>query len=90
MSQIPVDATTADALKRAEPGAELIGPDGKPVGGFVPMNVLHDLHWMLEERKRFYDEAWARVTREELEAAFAAGGEIPMAEVFKLLEKYGG
>ena len=37
-----------------------------------------------------YDEAFAAVSLEDLIAADREGGEVPMAEVFKLVEKYGG
>jgi hypothetical protein len=85
MNAIQLDAATAELLKKAEAGAVLLGPDGTPVGGFVPEPVRRDLPWMLERRKRLYDEALSEVSLEELKAADAAGGEIPHEEVMKLL-----
>ena len=85
MSKVTVDAATAAALAGVEPGAELVGPDGRPVGGFVPARMLSDLKWMLEARQRRYDEAFAAVTTEQLRASEAAGGRIPHAEAMRRL-----
>ena len=90
MSKITLDAATAEALKGAEPGTELVGPDGRPVGAIVPPDLVWELRELLDERRQALAEADAEVTLEELQAADAAGGEIPMAEVFKLLEQHGG
>ncbi len=90
MSKITLDAATVEMLKAAEPGAELIGPDGQTVGAYVPRNIIFDLQRMLEMRKEMYDRAFASVTLEELIAADRESGAIPMSEVFKLVEKYGG
>ena len=90
MGKITLDAATAEALKSAAAGTELIGPDGQTIGAYVPRNIIHDLLQMLGDRKRMYDEAFAAVSLEDLIAADREGGEVPMAEVFKLVEKYGG
>ena len=52
MGTVKLDDATAAALRAAEPGAELVGPDGRPVGGFVPARMLAELRWMLAERQR--------------------------------------
>src|SRR5262245_47198541 len=91
MGKITLDAATTAALKQAALGAELVGPDGQPVGHFVPPSLTTLWERTLEEdRRETAAAADAEVTHEELEAAFQTGGEIPMAEVFKLLEKHGG
>ena len=85
MNKVTLDAAAAAALAAAEPGAELVGPDGKSVGGFVPARMLAELKWMLAERQRLLDEADASVTTEQLRASRAAGGRIPHAEVMRRL-----
>ncbi len=81
MGKITVDAATANALKAAEPGAELVGPDGQPVGGFIPPTALREVRHMLDRRRRAIEAAIAAVSIEELRAADAAGGGIPHEEV---------
>lgn len=85
MSVVQLDAAAAAALAAAEPGTELVGPDGTPVGGFVPARMLRELKWMLAERQRRIAEADAAVTLEQLQASDAAGGRIPHAEVMRRL-----
>ena len=85
MSKVTLDAAAVAALAAAEPGAELVGPDGKPVGGFVPARMLRQLQDMLAERQRWYEEAVSPVTLEQLQASTAEGGEIPHDEVMRRL-----
>jgi hypothetical protein len=83
--KVIVDAATAEALRAAQTGTELIGPDGKPIGGFVPLNVLFDLKWMLEYRKQRYDEAWAAFDAEARTREFRPEDGIPHEEVVRRL-----
>ena len=68
-----------------EPGAELVGPAGRPVGGFVPARMLHDLRDMLAERRMRYDEAFSPDLLARAKANDEAGGEIPHDEVMRRL-----
>ena len=80
-----MDAATAELLRSAEAGAQLVGPDGRPVGGFVPRNLLYVLQHALEDHRRAIDEANAAVSLEDLRRADAAGGGIPHDEVLRRL-----
>jgi hypothetical protein len=84
MTPVRIDESTAAALKEAEPGTELLGPDGR-VGVFIPARLSFEIGRYLETRRRMIEEADAAVSVEELERSDAAGGEIPNEEVFRLL-----
>jgi len=90
MNKITLDAATVESLKSAEPGAELVGSDGSVIGAYLPVEFVHLLKVILDERRRAILEADAEVSLQELIEADLAGGGIPMAEVFKMVEKYGG
>jgi hypothetical protein len=85
VSKIEIDEGLASRLKAAAPGTVLTGPDGTPVGGIVPLPLLNELPDLMELRKRLLQQATEEVTLAELQAADAAGGEIPHEEVMKLL-----
>ena len=85
MSKIQIDAGLAARLKTASPGTVLTDPEGETVGGIVPLPLLNELNDLMQLRKRLLDQAMGDVTLAELQAADAAGGEIPHAEVMKLL-----
>jgi hypothetical protein len=85
MNRVVIDAATAAAFQAAAPGTEIVDPNGKLIGGFVPMNMARDLERLIAERKRRYDEAWEDFDLEELKAIEAEGGEIPHEEVMKRL-----
>ena len=85
MQQIVLDAATTAALLAAQQGAELIGPDGKPVGGFVPRSLLQTVQSYLADRRKQIDDANASITMDELRAIDARGGGIPHAEVMRRL-----
>ncbi|HET6575156.1 MAG TPA: hypothetical protein VFG68_16230 [Fimbriiglobus sp.] len=85
MGKIKLDAATAETLKAAEPGTELVGPDGQPVGALVPPAVYRYLQQFLEERKQLLEAEKDAISVEELRAIDAAGGEIPHDEVVRRL-----
>lgn len=86
MNTIQVDAATAELLKKAQPGAEVVGPDGETLAAVLPPDLLAGVRRTMELRRRLLEED--DVTLEELKAADAAGGEYTMEDVLKLLEKY--
>ncbi len=85
--RVTIDAAAAEALKGAEPGVELVGPDGQLVGGFVPAKILRDLKWMLEDRQRRYGEGFDQLTPDEIErrVADARANGIPIDRLMKEL-----
>ncbi len=84
MSEITLDAATAERLKTAESLTTLRGPDGQVVGGAVPAELITAVRLWLEQRERLLEDD-DHVTVEELRAIEAAGGEIPHDEVMKRL-----
>lgn len=76
MSTITVSAEVVALLRGATAESELIGPDGRQVGVFIPHELPPD---------SLAPELYEDVTREELEAIEAAGGGIPHDEVVKRL-----
>jgi hypothetical protein len=80
MSKITLNAEAAAALAAVMTESELCGPDGRPLGMFIPPELAAEVEALLK-RRRFYREP----TLDELKAADEAGGEIPHEEVMKLL-----
>ncbi len=85
MEKITLDAAAAAALRAAETGTELIGPDGHPIGAFVRRDALSAVRQVLSERRRLLDEEIDAISTAELDAIVAAGGGIPHDEVVKRL-----
>lgn len=85
MARVNIDLATAAALKSADPGTELVGQDGQPVGVFLPTRMASDVKHFLDERRRRSDAAFAAKSLDELKAIDAAGGEISHDDVMKRL-----
>jgi hypothetical protein len=85
MSQIVIDATTAERLRNAEMGTEVVGPDGQPVAAVLSPQLIQDVRRLIEERKRLVDEAFSPERLAAIKAAEARGGAIPHDEVMKRL-----
>jgi hypothetical protein len=81
MSKITLNAELAALLEAATTESELVAPDGRRLGLFIPPALAPELEALLEERRRLYDEP----TLEQLRAIEAAGGAIPHEEVVKRL-----
>jgi hypothetical protein len=80
VSKITLSAEAAAALAAVTTESELCGPDGRPLGLFIPPELAAEVEDLLN-RRRFYREP----TLEQLKAIDAKGGGIPHQEVVKRL-----
>jgi hypothetical protein len=84
MSTIQVDAATAELLRGAAAGTQVVGPDGRLLAAVIPPELLPRVDRLIEER-RLLDEAFSPERVAQVKAAEAAGGAIPHDEVVKRL-----
>jgi hypothetical protein len=80
MGKITLDPGTAELLSQTRGDAELVGPDGRPVGCFLSPGQYEAM------RKAFVEWAFSQVTEEDCRRALANPKRHTMEEVLKLVE----
>jgi hypothetical protein len=78
MSQVQVETSLADMLRKQPSGTELVDAEGRVIGYFMPSSL---------SLRELYDQAWDQFDQRDFDAALAEGGGRPLAEILRDLRK---